>query len=454
VSGISIAGTDAGNYSLQNTTASTTADVTAKNLTAAYTASNKIYDANTTASVSGASNDIETGDTVTFANTSATFDNKNVGTAKTVSVSGISIAGTDAGNYSLQNTTASTTADVTTKNLTAAYTASNKVYDANTTASVTGASADIVSGDTVTFANTSATFDTKNVGTGKTVSVSGISIGGTDAGNYSLQNTTATTDANISKATLNVAVTNVTKQYDGSTTLANIALVPSGVFFTDQVSAVANTGDFVSKNAGNHVSYTLNSLTLAGADAGNYMFQNPTLSGVGSITPKPLTLPSSFASNKVFDGNVVAEIIPGDLSGLMGQETLVLVASGQFTDPSVANNKSVMASYQLKDGWHGGLASNYILDNQILKASITSSQPIVNPVSPVTPLSPAASNQGSGAGKINISGQSLPNQLANAKQECSLEHPESCDCKEALVPGIVFCLEPPVVNRVAKQNPD
>jgi len=42
---------------------------------------------------------------------SASFANKNAGTGKTVSVSGISISGTDAGNYTF-NTIASTTADI------------------------------------------------------------------------------------------------------------------------------------------------------------------------------------------------------------------------------------------------------------------------------------------------------------------------------------------------------
>ena len=44
--------------------------------------------------------------------TSATFADKAVGMAKAVSVSGISIGGTDAGNYNLLNTTASAIADI------------------------------------------------------------------------------------------------------------------------------------------------------------------------------------------------------------------------------------------------------------------------------------------------------------------------------------------------------
>ena len=61
---------------------------------------------------------------------------KNVGTGKTVTVSGISISGTDAGNYTF-NTTATTTANITARGLTVSATGVNKVYDGNTTATVT-----------------------------------------------------------------------------------------------------------------------------------------------------------------------------------------------------------------------------------------------------------------------------------------------------------------------------
>ena len=47
---------------------------------------------------------------------------------------------------------------------------------------------DRVSGDSLTLSYTSASFSDKNAGTGKTVSVSGISVSGTDSGNYTLSN--------------------------------------------------------------------------------------------------------------------------------------------------------------------------------------------------------------------------------------------------------------------------
>src|SRR5205085_1974265 len=146
--------------------------------------------------------------------TSASFATKTVGTAKTVSVSGISISGSDAANYTV-NPTASTTADITARPLTVSATGVNKAYDGMTAATVTLAD-DKVSGDVFTDSYTTATFADKNVGTAKAVSVSGISISGADAGNYTA-NTTASTTADITARTLVVSAAGVNKTYDGTT---------------------------------------------------------------------------------------------------------------------------------------------------------------------------------------------------------------------------------------------
>jgi hypothetical protein len=123
-------------------------------------------------------------------------------------VSGISISGTDAGNYTF-NTTASTTANITQRALIVSATGIAKVYDGMTTATVTLAD-NRVAGDVFTDSYTSASFSDANAGTGKTVNVTGISISGTDAGNYTY-NTTATTTADITKATITVSANSATK---------------------------------------------------------------------------------------------------------------------------------------------------------------------------------------------------------------------------------------------------
>ena len=112
----------------------------------------------------------------------AAFSDPNVGNGKSISVTGISLLGSDAGNYSVAST-GSTTANITARSLTVTADASDKVYDGNTTASVTY-SDNRISGDDVSVSGT-ATFDNENVGSGKTVSISGISLSGDDAGNYS-----------------------------------------------------------------------------------------------------------------------------------------------------------------------------------------------------------------------------------------------------------------------------
>ena len=82
----------------------------------------------------------------------------------------------------------------------------NKVYDSTTSDSVTGSGSlsGVVSGlnngggasDVVTLNNGSAAFANANVGNGKTVTFSGYTISGADAGDYALSQPASST-ANI-----------------------------------------------------------------------------------------------------------------------------------------------------------------------------------------------------------------------------------------------------------------
>ena len=87
-----------------------TLTITARPLTVTAAGVNKVYDGLTSATVTYADNRVA-GDVLTPGG-SATYLDKNVGIAKTVNVSGITLTGTDAGNYTF-NTTAATSADIT-----------------------------------------------------------------------------------------------------------------------------------------------------------------------------------------------------------------------------------------------------------------------------------------------------------------------------------------------------
>ena len=218
--GLSLTGADAVNYQLSSTTATTPADITGKSVTPHITANNKVYDGTTAATLTSQTlTGVIGGDVVSLTVTAANFDTKDVGTGKTVTATGLGLSGADAGNYQLTSTTATATADITAKLAVPHITASDKVYDGTTAATIlTRTLTGVLAADeaNVSLTGGTATFADPNVGNGKTVTATGLSLSGTAAGNYELSSTTATTTANITLATPGVSVTGGTYTYDGS----------------------------------------------------------------------------------------------------------------------------------------------------------------------------------------------------------------------------------------------
>lgn len=167
-------------------------------LNVAATGQNKVYDGGTTATVTLADNRLG-GDSFTVQH-GAAFSDKHAGTGKTVNVTGIALSGTDAGNYSA-NVATTATADITTRALDVGFTGVNRSYDATVAATV-HITDNRIAGDSLVI-NHSAAFSDKDVGMGKTVNVSGVSLSGADAGNYTVAPTGITT-AEISPALLTV----------------------------------------------------------------------------------------------------------------------------------------------------------------------------------------------------------------------------------------------------------
>ncbi|MFM9146886.1 MAG: YDG domain-containing protein, partial [Verrucomicrobiota bacterium] len=281
VSGYAISGADAGNYSLVQPTG-VTANITALNLAVSgATAANKTYDALLGAVISGGAITPLSGDAVTLVTSGRTgvFASKNVGTSKAVTVSGYTISGTDAANYSLVQPTG-VTANITALNLAVTgATAANKTYDALLGATISGGSIAPIAGDVVTLdiSGRAGLFGDKNVGTSKGVTVSGYTISGTDAGNYSLVQPTGVT-ANITA--LNLAVTGATaanKTYDAllGATISGGVIAP---IVGDVVSldASGRSGLFGDKNVGAAKAVAVSGYAISGADAGNYALVQPT----------------------------------------------------------------------------------------------------------------------------------------------------------------------------------
>jgi hypothetical protein len=387
--GITISGPDAGNYT-QNTTATTTANVTPRSLTVTLTASNKVYDGNTTAPVTYVDNRL-TGDVFTVSGTS-TFATKTVGTSKAVTATGISLSGTDAGNYT-SNTTASATANISLRTLVITANASDKTYDRTTSASVSLTN-DRVSGDVLSITFSSSTFDTRNAGANKTVTVSGISVTGTDAANYSFA-ASVTTTATINQRTLNVTVTPTNKVYDG-TDVASVSYSDNRIS-GDQLT-VSGVATYNSKAAANGKTVTSSQLSITGLDAANYTLPSLSVNAVlsANITPRVVTITGTFTvAHRHYDAttDATSQVTPPNSPGLSDiqlSDDVSLMGTPTFTfaQATVGTNIGITTTgYSLS----GADAANYTLTSPTFSANITQ-RPLTIGGSLITPSSRVYNN--------------------------------------------------------------
>jgi hypothetical protein len=325
------------------------------------TASDKVYDGTTAATVSTAQAQLAglvAGDTVTVGATGA-FANANAGSGKTVTLSS-TYGGADAGNYAIAGQ-AATQAAITPKALTlAGLSAADKTYDGTTAATLAGGTlVGLVGGETLGVTGLTGTFGDKNVGTGKTVAIAGgtLADGTGRASNYSL---TAPTSATASIAATALTVSGITaadKAYDGTAaaTVSTAHVQLAGLVGNDDVT-VSATGSFADANAGTGKTVAL-ATSFGGADAGNYTISGPAAT-TASITPKAVTLTGLAAANKTYDGTTAATLSGGTLTGLVGSETLDLSGmTGTFADKNAGANKPVFVTGSLGDGT--GRAANY-----------------------------------------------------------------------------------------------
>ena len=207
--GAGLTGSAKGNYSFAGKT-STTANYKVSKLAMALTgikANDKVYDgtSETTFTITAMQiMDIQSGsnktDDVQFADTDlhsgtlhASFDNAKVAynsnnqvIAKNVNITGLSLIGTDAANYTSESTTG-VLATITPKPISVSYSVKDKVFDNTSLAKVDPQLSGVVGSDAVSASHASATFDSSAIGNAKKVTISDVQLVGVDKGNYQLQ---------------------------------------------------------------------------------------------------------------------------------------------------------------------------------------------------------------------------------------------------------------------------
>lgn len=324
-SDLSLSGVDAGNYtvSLQVTT---TASITKKELSiTGVTATNKVYDATTEADILGGTlNGVIEGDNVSV-NTgecNASFADKNIGVNKAITITYFALIGTDSGNYSVVSPSG-LMANITQKSITITGNniVSNKVYDGTTDAELTGGQiSGVIAGDVVNINTDVAViaFATKNVGVNIAVTVTGIVLSGTDAGNYQFTQPTNITANITAKPIYVVNVDAANKVYDGTKDAEISGGILSGVLPLDTVSldTTSVTAMFVDKNVGTGIAVIISGYTIYGSGATNYNVNQPN-DVVADITKKSIIIENLIAFDKVYDGTTDVVIKGDDFEGVI-----------------------------------------------------------------------------------------------------------------------------------------
>lgn len=332
-------------------TSSLGATVTPRPLTiSGLTALDRVYDGTAVATLGGTvslANRVPGDDVGLATGLTGTFANKNVGIAKPVTVGALALAGADAGNYVLlPGGTTGLTATIRPRPISiTGLTVADKVYDATTSATLAGGSisAAVLPGDNVSIAGSVvARFFDKNVGTGKAVEVTGLTLSGPDAPNYVVDGAVRATGNILPLERVLSGLSVLDKVYDG-TTVATFAAPPVFTPLPGDSAALVGplTGTFADRNVGTGKAVTVGPVTLAGADAGNYrvVVQGPL---TASISPLLLTLPATLTTTRVYDGTTaVTFTAPPGLQPLAGDQVTLPSLTGRLPDKSVGVNRPV-----------------------------------------------------------------------------------------------------------------
>jgi len=257
-----------------------------------------------------------------------------------------------------------------------------KVYDMTT--EVSGLSEDplyldgIVSSDDVHIDYSSITYayDTKNVGTGKTITIKGIALKGDASDNYTVKPSLQIHCAEITSKELTVTVEVPDKIYDGKKEVTgNITFVCSGVITGDSVSATMKEAWYGDEKAGMDkiamVYFTLsnpNYTALKDPTAEGSLAEAFCVEGKGNILAKELAVDVTVA-DKQYDGLNNAEISQAELVGLVEGDTVTLT-NGTATFTSIDAGEEIAVSFT-EFAISGEDAGNYTLTQPAgIKANI------------------------------------------------------------------------------------
>ena len=304
----------------------------------------------------------------------AVFADPNVGDDKTILLSGLTLGGKSANQYTL-SPNAEVTGRITKRPIiVSGVTASDKFYDETTKAEINTEDMEImnlVPGDDVTVVVT-GTFEDANAGEDKVVNLS-YELTGESAGNYEilLNDSQATATATIFQTEPEIVESDSDTIYDGeehSATASPVKDIDASITYVDEDGNETVTSPKY-RDVGVHAII----YNVLSSDS-NYYDRDGMLWVI--ITPRPLVITGVEAKDKNYDGKTDAQPATDKMkiSNLIDGDDVVVNVKASFENSEAGNDKTVVLSYELS----GKDAYNYRIDQEnsqaVTSASIISSE--------------------------------------------------------------------------------
>lgn len=251
----------------------------------------------------------------------------------------------------------------------------NKVYNGTTTASLTGTATlnGVILSDDVTLSGTpTSNFADKNVGTGKAITITGYTLSGTKAANYSVTQPTGLT-ANITAKPLSItSPTIASKVYNASAVSGAVTVGTLSGFVGSETVATTATGLYADANAAigktATISYVLSNGTNGGL-ATNYSLTNGT--GTGDITQaNPVFTTSSINLNVAGTYNLPGTNITSTSPGVLTYS----ISSGGFATLTGSTINGVSSGIETLTV-NQAASTNYLAGSTTVLLNVTSCSP-------------------------------------------------------------------------------
>ncbi len=235
---------------------------------------------------------------------------------------------------------------ITAEALTITAVANTKVYDGTESAASvpTITSGSLQGSDTADFTET---YSTANVGTGLTLTPSGLVDDGNDGNNYTYTFVPVSTGVITAEALTITAVAD-SKTYDATTSAAGVPTITSGSLQGSDTAEFIET--YSTQNVGSGLTLTPSGTVNDGNGGNNYTYTLVPVS-TGVITPAALVI-TAVSNTKVYDGTTSAAAMPM-VWGLQGSDTVSDLSETYDTPNAGTGKRLAIAAYTINDG-NGG----------------------------------------------------------------------------------------------------